>query len=36
MATFEYKKGYIMDKITHLEQQWKALQPLRERIGENS
>ena len=36
MATFECKKGYIMDKITHLEQQRKALQPLRERIGENS
>lgn len=36
MATFECKKEYIMNKIAHLYQQWKALQPLRERIGENS
>ena len=31
MATFECKKEYIMDKITHLYQQWKALQPLSKR-----
>ena len=27
MATFECKKEYIMDKITHLYQQWKAGNP---------
>ena len=31
MATFECKKEYIMDKITHLYEQWKALQPLSKR-----